>query len=98
MTIKTNIWSFVAAVLCIILAFIAGAGHVTPVIIKTIGVNPWFVVLSGSSITLVFGIIGFAGGANFVSRFRSVLTAIITFGLAIFSAYVVVMANIFQFT
>jgi len=97
-TIKTNIWSFVAALLCIISACIAGAGHVTSVIIKMIGVNPWFIVLFGSLITLVFGIISFARGTTFISRLRSVLTAFITLGLAIFGSYVLVMGNIFQFT
>lgn len=94
MTIKSNIGSFAAALLWIIVAGIAGFGHIVPVL----SINLWYVVLFGSLTTFVFGLYGFAGGTNFTSRVRSVVTTVITTVLATFSAAVIVMAHIFQFT
>lgn len=94
MTTHTNIWSFAAALFWIIIAGIAGFGHTAP----ALGINLWCVVLFGSLITFVFGLYGFAGGTNFTFRVRSILTTVITTALATFSAAVIVMAHIFQFT
>ncbi|QQE78580.1 hypothetical protein [Alicyclobacillus sp. SO9] len=91
MTGKANIASFVAALVCFILACLAGFGHLTPMFIKTIGVNPWFVVLFGSLVSLAFGVIGLSGGVNFISRLRGVLTVVITSGLSLFSTGVIVI-------
>jgi hypothetical protein len=98
MSIKMNLWSFVASLLCLVMFFIAGLGHITPMLIKATGVNPWYIVLFGSAITLIFGFVGFGGRQHFNSRIRSVLTTVITLGLSVFSIAVIVMGNLFQFT
>lgn len=93
-TTKINFWTFTVALLWIIVTGIAGFGCTGSVL----GINLWYVVLFGSLITFIVGLYGFAGGKNFTFRVRSVLTTIITLGLAIFSAVVIVMAHFFQFT
>lgn len=96
--VRVNRWAFVAFILCFVLFLCACAGPVKSFIIQEIGVNPWFMVLIGSIVTLPFGVLGLAGAHHFFARFRSIMTLIITLALSAFRIAVISLGNIFRFT
>lgn len=96
--VKVNLWAFVGSIVCIVLFWIAGFSQVKSLIAQGIGVNPWYIILFGSLITLVLGLLGFAGGDNWFAHLRSIGTLIIASGLSVFSIAVIVLGHMFQFT
>lgn len=91
--------SFIASIGCIALFLVAASSNEVGNVITAIsGLHPLFIVLIFTLITFIFGVIGFAGLHDWNSMLRSLTTIILTFALASVIIYILIAANLFQFT
>ncbi|WP_182200432.1 hypothetical protein [Paraliobacillus salinarum] len=89
---KINIASFISSFVCIFLFYIVSFSG--PIDYSVMGFHPLNLVLIITLITLVFGVLGFAGVRNWKEMVMSVTTVILTLGLSTFLAFVLFFGNL----
>ena len=85
---KINFWSFILALICILLFFLSFLSSFLGEF-YIFGIHPLKILLGITFINLVIGAIGFTGVHDRKSMLRSIATLIITFGLSLFLAFVI---------
>lgn len=89
---KINIGSFISSFVCIFLFYIVSfSDHID---FSVLNFHPLNLVLIITLITLVFGVLGFAGIRNWKGMAMSVTTVILTLGLSTFLAFFLFVGNL----
>ncbi len=86
-----NVWSFIFSFICLVLYLIISPGTI---VTNVIGVHRLGIVLIITTITFVFGMIGFSGVHDWKSMIRSIITIVITLGLSIFLSFVIFFGSL----
>ncbi|MCA1319575.1 hypothetical protein LC085_06580 [Bacillus tianshenii] len=84
-----NIWSFICSIICVFLFYTAStSGSIT-----VIGIHPFYLTLSFTLITFVFGVIGFGGIQDWKGMTRSIATMMLTLGLSAYVTFILFVGS-----
>ncbi|MCT2535359.1 hypothetical protein NC661_19410 [Aquibacillus koreensis] len=89
---KVNIGSFISSIFCILLFVIVS--FFGPIDYSIMGVHPFNLVLAVTLLTLVLGVLGFAGMQDWKGLARSITTIILTLGLSVFLTFIIFFGNL----
>lgn len=91
---RINIGSFILSIACILLFFYVSFSG--PIDYFVLGIHPLNLVLYLALLTFFLGLIGFSGVRNGIVMARSIITIIITLGLAALLTFIIFFGNLFS--